>query len=737
MAESNVKRVANGKYPPQKTSYLWLDTSNPAIPILKEFSDGSWITYSGGGGGGGDTDTIINAIRGANRDATTTAIYTKLGDMTVLIENVDDLIATIIDSQTSTLKNWVTDKTTEIKNYVNTRAGVTDGKVDEANTKLDNIIPIILEDNAALALVNELTTSKRDIVYTIRHMGGKSEENHSLSQMATDIGTIPQPLFTNIVEEMVDDPVIAGWMQPYERDLAVARAFRNDTPGEDKTIYPGYNGYFVCFINKPTWEGSVQTIPFINADAVLLSDGTFYDDTSSEYTSKTIAHVWDYEKVLRNSNGMYYIVYLYYAENYIANGTVSSLGLRTMIAGGTPSSFTINGGTFKAFMTAMNIPSCSFWYPGTVEFLYIDCDNLTFISGGNGYLAARSAVLKAINIEGNSVDTCAFNYALKFISTKNIYHFNINCDNSLQELDFTGVEYLEIYVTNRHSLNTFIVDSTLEEFSFGVHATSLYSIDYMRNLKYPKTYGYDGSEFCDSPYIDTPNVVLPNLLSWHTGNTAGNYYVKLFKDVHNLESVTLANWDPPEVIGGAVKSPEFLNCPNLKEIHVPSQRYCTYLSPFLQNCPALEILDAPLLKSLGSRGGGGDYDTYYQCLRNSVNLHTVILSPSCNFNGCFNGCIKLIHLEYSSTVTGNKNITGWEPSEAMDSTISTLVEPGESFNSNLEKFLYNFEHYIVDRLADRTGTSALTLTLNTAVYNVLTPSILSNIAAKNWSIIQV
>ena len=61
-----------------------------------------------------------------------------------------------------------------------------------------------------------------------------------------------------------------------------------------------------------------------------------------------------------------------------------------------------------------------------------------------------------------------------------------------------------------------------------------------------------------------------------------------------------------------------------------------------------------------------------------------------------------------------------------------------TFANNLEQFLYNFQTYIANRVADRTGQSALTITLSSAVYAALEAqegqTILATLTSKNWTV---
>lgn len=54
--------------------------------------------------------------------------------------------------------------------------------------------------------------------------------------------------------------------------------------------------------------------------------------------------------------------------------------------------------------------------------------------------------------------------------------------------------------------------------------------------------------------------------------------------------------------------------------------------------------------------------------------------------------------------------------------------------TNLDQFLYNFEHYIVDRVADLTGQTSQTITLQKSCYDVITSEIKNKLTNKNWNL---
>lgn len=123
-----------------------------------------------------------------------------------------------------------------------------------------------------------------------------------------------------------------------------------------------------------------------------------------------------------------------------------------------------------------------------------------------------------------------------------------------------------------------------------------------------------------------------------------------------------------------------------------------------------------------------------------------------------NNCPNLIHLEFD----GKKEdlyLVYWNPKYALltedleegvtdadgnTTTVYTaknsLVDNGK-FETNLEQFLYNFQTYIADRLADMTGNTAPTLTLSYEVYTALEnqdeQTILATLTDKNWTVTHI
>ena len=84
------------------------------------------------------------------------------------------------------------------------------------------------------------------------------------------------------------------------------------------------------------------------------------------------------------------------------------------------------------------------------------------------------------------------------------------------------------------------------------------------------------------------------------------------------------------------------------------------------------------------------------------------------------------HLEFGEGTAVSLMLDTWSPTTAL--------------SERLPEFLSNFQTYIADRVADRTGKTALTLTLSAAVYEALQAqegqTILATLTNKNWNVAQ-
>lgn len=193
-----------------------------------------------------------------------------------------------------------------------------------------------------------------------------------------------------------------------------------------------------------------------------------------------------------------------------------------------------------------------------------------------------------------------------------------------------------------------------------------------------------------------------------------------------------------------------VSCPKLKKVYLP--KLIGFTRPYLYhgiiaNCPLIEEIDLPSYIG-GDLQSGAESGTGF---RNNTNLRTIKFNGlvNGNFQDQFNNAPKLIHFEISVGLNTHLNVSsrygdGWTPTMALrnDTTAEDYVDLREdmAFASNLEQFLYNFQTYIADRVADRTGQSALRLTVMPAIYAALEAqegqTILATLTNKNWTVVQ-
>lgn len=189
---------------------------------------------------------------------------------------------------------------------------------------------------------------------------------------------------------------------------------------------------------------------------------------------------------------------------------------------------------------------------------------------------------------------------------------------------------------------------------------------------------------------------------------------------------------------------EEVEFPSLVSIYVNG--YGTFLSRFNQ----LKVARFPMLKSFEMPWQGGIvaecalveeiympvFNTFITSAdgRNKLvidcpQLRKVVLGANVMTNTdykTFVGCPNLSHLEILNEVKESMFLSSWSPTTALA--------------ERLDEFLSNFQLYIADRVVDRTGQTALTLTLSAAVYEALQAqegqTILATLTNKNWTVAQ-
>jgi hypothetical protein len=99
--------------------------------------------------------------------------------------------------------------------------------------------------------------------------------------------------------------------------------------------------------------------------------------------------------------------------------------------------------------------------------------------------------------------------------------------------------------------------------------------------------------------------------------------------------------------------------------------------------------------------------------------------------------VNMIWMELSNNPNAAFQIRKWNPTNAYLTDSSSLVEEGEPYANNYEKFIDKFKSGIVDKLTDRTGLGALTMSLNSTLVTKLTDEVKLLVKNKNWNIASV
>ena len=174
--------------------------------------------------------------------------------------------------------------------------------------------------------------------------------------------------------------------------------------------------------------------------------------------------------------------------------------------------------------------------------------------------------------------------------------------------------------------------------------------------------------------------------------------------------------------GNSSQGSYFFECPNLKVFRL--DRLTFWQGGYY---PTL----MPLLKELYMP----NCQSYLQSITyggfNAPELEKWVLGKLTSFKMANNfgtsfmaSCHNLIHIEVGEGTACNLPMEVWNPTTAL--------------SERLPEFLSNFQEYIADRVADRTGKTALTLTLSAAVYESLQAqeghTILATLTNKNWTV---
>jgi len=217
-----------------------------------------------------------------------------------------------------------------------------------------------------------------------------------------------------------------------------------------------------------------------------------------------------------------------------------------------------------------------------------------------------------------------------------------------------------------------------------------------------------------SYYMTNTNVPIETIYD----DTITKITAKAFENNIYIKSVVLKN---AKTIGVnafyGCSSLTYLSAPNVTVIGSDSIRVCT----------KLEEVYMPNLLEIGATATYGNGD--YLKKMNVLNLEKFTTN-------CLYGSNNLIHLTIGKGFKTNMNFSsaGYKPIVAASTTSSSLVEEGETFSSNNEKWNHNIREYFVANLPDRTGMDAFTITFGATVLGYMEEATIAAFNAKNWTL---
>lgn len=528
----------------------------------------------------------------------------------------------------------------------------------------------------------------------------KNPENPALLELAKNVGTIPQEFMTLEPEGVrYDDPI--EW-HAFNKDVAdavdAARALQNkiDAEGGIQSILHSdvkYKGFILIeyCIEALTYYSVSNTlqIPFSfnYADAYLFS----YSSNAHILREKDGNETMFYHIVSPDGladYGHFYIFYLFKNDNYTADISVinsNNRSISNIVVGGHPESVRLTNFYYiKGVFVQLNITNKTDY---DVWNGIDNCLGVFYLRNKTGNLKIRQT--HRLYLEQYEEGSFVKNDTYHIFAPKLKKASSINTSLTIDPIEF-NVESCENVSTKSFSLSLPMVKSIYQICNFfeitNVVNLNLPELEELNSNSGDSRYGV----FCDARFLNT--LTLPKL-----------------KFLRNMYYHWLV-----------------YKCPGVEEIYMPELEMGSIR--FASECPRLRSIIFPKLKQCFSRSYS------YMNVENCPNLRKIILGnvESSVWFGCV-GANDLIHFEFAEMLEYSINMTNWQPTNAINDSISTLVEEGEEFANNREKFLWNFRNYIIAMLHDYAGTGETrTLTLHSMVANVLTDEDKLAITNKGW-----
>lgn len=237
---------------------------------------------------------------------------------------------------------------------------------------------------------------------------------------------------------------------------------------------------------------------------------------------------------------------------------------------------------------------------------------------------------------------------------------------------------------------TAVTDTTLQK------STTLESVSFP-NANRLVNYAFDSASKLDS-------VNLPSVEKIGQAALAGQYHIK-FLNIKNVQSAgsmfllykTFDNLNLPNLVEHSGTG-ALLDNVTAEEIHLPA---LSTINGYLCSSTNTKILDVP----------------------NFANNTLGITSGS-----------KLIDLIIGKNIKSAFSLGSYNPTEAYSKTSASLVDKGEPFSTNNQKWNYNLREHFAANLDDRTGLDAFTITFGSTVLAQMEEATIEAFTSKNWTL---
>lgn len=535
----------------------------------------------------------------------------------------------------------------------------------------------------------------------------KNPENPALLELAKNVGTIPQKFMTLEPEGVrYDDPI--EW-SAFNADVAyavsTAKAFQNRIDAEDgiPSVSNPENRYkgFVLFRIIPKYlafdnNNNAYKFELLKkvCDAYMIQYANYTELIEFEPGEISRMYYFDLNNLAESD---YVFLYMLFNQDDYTLSFDKTFHSGDVVVGGHPILINItNSYSMNNCLVQLNYSNTNFSITKVgVQYAYLRTEGAINISAIFLYVDANCKKLTSnrnVLLQNNRAQ------GIYIPGVTKLEDFNIGNENKLNRVDFSAIEEIK----NSSLLGCAIVGfSNLKKIgwpsSIDLSFNGNLGID-LSNLEIITFLGGGSTKLFQN--LSQDEITLPKLKSIDADNGSwGNCYIYIFS-----------------------------NC-NIKKINLPN----------------LEALYAHRVGRAFVTNGGVCYEIYAPKLRKSHSYDKSFFNTSTmrkitvgnineldSYDG-LKGCLDLIQIRFAEELTNSQKINSWQPSNAINANISTLVEEGEEFANNREKFLWNFRNYIIAMLHDYAGTGETrTLTLHSMVTNVLTDEDKLAITNKGW-----